>query len=241
MKTAFPLLLLSLTLTLNPLYITLILLPSFPLLPPYRTLSRCYITHYSLIFIQLKSAPIFEAMNRAIQNNPSLIQKVNAVFQFNLETKEGTTVSYIVDVKNGKGGVFRDNPSNVKPDVTITISDDDYFDISTGKLNSQQVYTSLSPLSSLLSPLFPNPHMHTKQRMVLLKQSIFLGLHARKDESVRQHTLGSKTARNSTSEQIIKNYQKKPKNIRHNHSFLKNSSVEFSQFQRTNLFVQRRD
>jgi acyl dehydratase/putative sterol carrier protein len=90
--------------------------------------------------VSVKSAPVFDAMHRAIQNNPSLIQKVNAVFQFNLKTADGTLVTYTVDVKNGKGGVSRGVPSTVKPDVTITISDDDYFDIATGKLSSQQAF-----------------------------------------------------------------------------------------------------
>jgi hypothetical protein len=42
-------------------------------------------------------------------------------------------------VKNGKGGVWRDNTATAKPDVTISMSDEDYFDVATGKLNSQQV------------------------------------------------------------------------------------------------------
>jgi len=63
---------------------------------------------------------------------------VNAVFQFNIKGAQSTAV-FIVDLKNGKGSLTR-GEGNIKPDCTITIGDDDYFAMSTGKLNPQQAF-----------------------------------------------------------------------------------------------------
>jgi len=85
----------------------------------------------------LKSAVVFAAMGQAIANHPDLLQKVKAVFQFNITGAHPAT--YTLDVKNGKGGVY-EGPPKVKPDCIMTITDDDYFDMATGKIDGQAAF-----------------------------------------------------------------------------------------------------
>jgi len=88
---------------------------------------------------ELKSAIVFAAMEQALEKHPDLVQKLKAVFQFNLTGPNPAT--YVVDVKNGKGAVIKGPPpAGVKPDVVMTVSDDDYFEVATGKLDSQVAF-----------------------------------------------------------------------------------------------------
>jgi len=82
----------------------------------------------------LKSAVIFDAIEAALNKQPELGKQVNAVFQFNI-THNDTTTTYTIDLKNGK--LVRGVAAGIKPDTTITISDSDYVDLATGKLNPQ--------------------------------------------------------------------------------------------------------
>jgi acyl dehydratase/putative sterol carrier protein len=88
----------------------------------------------------LKSQPVFDAMTQAVSKNADLVDKVKGVFQFNLKTKDGQTVVYTADLKNKPGQVKQGTIDGVKPDCTLTVADEDYFDISTGKINAQQAF-----------------------------------------------------------------------------------------------------
>jgi len=91
---------------------------------------------------KLKSAPIFEAMDKAVKSNPALLKKVNAVYEFNLKAN-GSTSTFTVDVKNqATVGVHKGNLGNVKPDCTITMTDEDYFSMATGTLNPMTAFAS---------------------------------------------------------------------------------------------------
>jgi 3-hydroxyacyl-CoA dehydrogenase/3a,7a,12a-trihydroxy-5b-cholest-24-enoyl-CoA hydratase len=88
----------------------------------------------------LKSQPVFDTMTQAVSKNADLVDKVKGVFQFNLKTKDGQTVVYTADLKNKPGQVKQGTIEGVKPDCTLTVADEDYFDISTGKINAQQAF-----------------------------------------------------------------------------------------------------
>jgi len=90
---------------------------------------------------KLQSAVVFDTMTGVIKNNPALLKKVNAVYQFNLKATDGSTVSYTVDVKNqATAGVRKGTAEN--PDCTISMADADYFAMATGSLNPMSAFSS---------------------------------------------------------------------------------------------------
>eukprot|EP01012_Entosiphon_sulcatum_P020064 TRINITY_DN2503_c0_g1_i1.p5 TRINITY_DN2503_c0_g1~~TRINITY_DN2503_c0_g1_i1.p5 ORF type:complete len:116 (-),score=29.80 TRINITY_DN2503_c0_g1_i1:86-433(-) len=84
-----------------------------------------------------QSDVVFSEMAQRI--NATVVKDVEAIFQFNL-TKDGKTKSWVVDAKNGNGSV-KEGTSN-DAGCTITISDADYIDLVTGKLNGMQAFMS---------------------------------------------------------------------------------------------------
>jgi len=92
--------------------------------------------------VKLKSSPVFEVMDKVVKGNPALLKKVNAVYQFNLK-HAGGVATYTVDVKNqATVGVHSGKLQGVKPDCTITMSDDDYLAMSTGTLNPMTAFST---------------------------------------------------------------------------------------------------
>jgi 3-hydroxyacyl-CoA dehydrogenase/3a,7a,12a-trihydroxy-5b-cholest-24-enoyl-CoA hydratase len=83
----------------------------------------------------LKSSIIFTAMSQTIETHPEVAKKVNAIYQFNLTGPTPTT--YTVDLKNCK--IYQGEPTT-KPDCVLTISDEDYFDMATGKIDPQTAF-----------------------------------------------------------------------------------------------------
>eukprot|EP01123_Difflugia_compressa_P002787 TRINITY_DN1360_c0_g1_i1.p1 TRINITY_DN1360_c0_g1~~TRINITY_DN1360_c0_g1_i1.p1 ORF type:complete len:119 (-),score=23.33 TRINITY_DN1360_c0_g1_i1:128-484(-) len=87
----------------------------------------------------LKSQAIFDLMDTTLKSNPSLLKKVNAVYVFNLES-DGQTHTYTADAKNeASAGIKKGTPQG-KADCTITMSDTDFFDLSTGKLDGMAAF-----------------------------------------------------------------------------------------------------
>ena len=84
-----------------------------------------------------KATAVFAALAARIQSDPDLVKKINGVYQFNI-TAGGETRNWTVDLKNGAGSV-KDSAAD-KPDCTITIGDDDFVNLLTGKANGQQLF-----------------------------------------------------------------------------------------------------
>jgi len=84
--------------------------------------------------IALKSTVIFNELAKRI--TPDLIQKVNAIYHFQI-TADGATHSWAVDLKNG--AVNMGAPTS-KADCTITMADTDFVDLMTGKLDGQTAF-----------------------------------------------------------------------------------------------------
>merc|ERR1712037_860650 len=66
---------------------------------------------------------------------PEMVKKVNAIIAFKIEG-----VTYTVDLKNGEGGV--EEGDGKKPDLSITLSDDNFIQLIQGKLNPQMAFMS---------------------------------------------------------------------------------------------------
>ncbi|XP_077572261.1 peroxisomal multifunctional enzyme type 2 [Stigmatopora nigra] len=90
----------------------------------------------------LESELVFAEISRRIQDSGSdLVKKVNAIFGWEI-TKDGKTAGeWTIDLKNGSGALHRGAYSG-KPDVTYSVSDDDFVDIVRGKLNPQKAFFS---------------------------------------------------------------------------------------------------
>ncbi|KAM9992374.1 hypothetical protein ACTFIY_009806 [Dictyostelium cf. discoideum] len=70
---------------------------------------------------------------------PELVKKINGIYLINI--KKGTnTQAWALDLKNGSGSIVV-GAGSTKPNVTITVSDEDFVDIMTGKLNAQSAFT----------------------------------------------------------------------------------------------------
>jgi len=77
---------------------------------------------------------IFDEMAKRIAAKPELVQKIGAVYQFDV-AGAGT---WSVDLKNAPGGVK--NSAAPSPNCTIAMATDDFIGLMTGKLNGQQAF-----------------------------------------------------------------------------------------------------
>ncbi|XP_060062745.1 peroxisomal multifunctional enzyme type 2-like [Ylistrum balloti] len=88
----------------------------------------------------LKSDMIFEEIGRRAKDEPGMVKKINSVFQFNI-TKDGKTATvWTTDMKTPGGAVYKGSPKQGKADCTLTISDDNFGDMVSGKLNGQDAF-----------------------------------------------------------------------------------------------------
>jgi len=86
-----------------------------------------------------KASTMFEALEKAIKaNGAQMVKAVGATYQFNLKNTSNQTQQWCLDLKSGNGAVTL-GPS-VKPDCTMTMDDEDFVAVMTGKLNAQQAF-----------------------------------------------------------------------------------------------------
>ncbi|KAL8606478.1 hypothetical protein ACOMHN_015567 [Nucella lapillus] len=90
---------------------------------------------------QLQSTPVFQEMAGEVKKRPDLPPKVNAVFLWNI-TKDGNTAStWTVDMKGKKvGEVYEGTPRSGNADCTLTMSDEVFMGLHSGKLAAQQAF-----------------------------------------------------------------------------------------------------
>jgi len=82
----------------------------------------------------MSTKDIFGQIAANIKADPSLVEKIKGVYQFNVGDEKWT-----VDLKTAPGSV-KEGPAD-KPDVTLTLpARDDFFAMATGKLNGQQAF-----------------------------------------------------------------------------------------------------
>ncbi|KAK9499369.1 hypothetical protein O3M35_002417 [Rhynocoris fuscipes] len=73
--------------------------------------------------------PIFDAIVKRL--SPELVKSTNSIFQFNLTGPQESV--WFIDLKNGSGSAGKGKPSD-KPDATLTMDSQHFFDMFTGKL-----------------------------------------------------------------------------------------------------------
>jgi len=84
---------------------------------------------------EFKATKTFEQLKSAL--DPSLVQKVKGIYQFDIKGAGGKTQSWLVDLKNGSGSIKTGTGTN---DCLLSLSDDDFVDLFSGKLKAQSAY-----------------------------------------------------------------------------------------------------
>lgn len=86
----------------------------------------------------LQSDAIFEFIISKVNEDPAKAKAVNGIFLY-IITKDGKQAKqWTMDLKAGK--VYEGAPTGVKPNTTLTISDEDFVQLATGKLNPQSAF-----------------------------------------------------------------------------------------------------
>lgn len=90
----------------------------------------------------LKSDEIFFLIRNYLggEEGKALVQKVGAIFQFDILEKKGGSVvkSWTIDIKNGNGSVKEGAAE--QHDALFTMTDDDFHQVCNGKLNPQMAF-----------------------------------------------------------------------------------------------------
>merc|ERR1712150_462270 len=68
-----------------------------------------------------------------------VVEKVGAIYQFDVSAG-GSTRSWYVDLKSGAGKVEECTGKETDAECTIQMSDDDFVDLMTGKLDGQSAF-----------------------------------------------------------------------------------------------------
>ncbi|NKB88872.1 MAG: SCP-2 sterol transfer family protein [Acidobacteria bacterium] len=79
---------------------------------------------------------VFAQIQGKVEANPSLVEEVGAIFQFDVAGDDGGTWS--VDLKNAPGGVAQ--APNEDADCVISVSQDDFVGIMTGAVDPQMAF-----------------------------------------------------------------------------------------------------
>ncbi|ORY06827.1 sterol-binding protein, partial [Basidiobolus meristosporus CBS 931.73] len=90
-----------------------------------------------------KSSVVFEQLKNSIESQDeakkqATIKKTNGIYQFDIKNAEGKEQTWHMDLKK-QGTVNTGKPSG-KPDVHLTLSDDVFADLASGKLDATKAY-----------------------------------------------------------------------------------------------------
>jgi putative sterol carrier protein len=90
---------------------------------------------------------IFKLLEQGVTSLPekdrkALLNKTKAVFEFNLKNDAGETQTWFADLKNGNGAVGAGPAPSGKADMTVAISDKDFVELASGRLNAQKAFMS---------------------------------------------------------------------------------------------------
>ncbi|CAO3636471.1 unnamed protein product [Cunninghamella echinulata] len=96
----------------------------------------------AIIVPGFKSSELIAELDKVFSNytaeeKAKLIKQVNGIFQFAITNGEGKQEFFTVDCKK-EGNVTRGK--GAKPDAIISIKDQDFVDLASGKLNGQKAY-----------------------------------------------------------------------------------------------------
>lgn len=84
------------------------------------------------------SDQVFTAIKEAVDKDGEiLVNKIKGVFKYEITNKAGKKKTWVVNLKEGKGSVKEGDGT---ADCTITIKDEDFVQLVTGKLNAQMAF-----------------------------------------------------------------------------------------------------
>jgi F420-dependent oxidoreductase-like protein len=81
--------------------------------------------------MQMTPSALFAQVTQRVAADPTLVQRVNAVYQFNVLGEDGG--AWVVDLKNGAGDVRAGQHADA--DCIISMSREDFLALATGKIN----------------------------------------------------------------------------------------------------------
>ncbi|KAL3199158.1 hypothetical protein MRX96_014122 [Rhipicephalus microplus] len=90
--------------------------------------------------IELKSDLVFAGMEARVEDMPELASKVKAIYEYNILVKGKPAAVWTLDLKNGKGAVYKGSPKDGKANCVITIEDEDMFNMAVGQLDPQRAF-----------------------------------------------------------------------------------------------------
>jgi len=86
---------------------------------------------------KLKSESVLSVVEQNLVNDgPEVVKQLAATFCFNISSGD-VSKSFLVDLKNGQGAVKEVTGTDPGADTTFTMSDEDFINMATGKLNPQ--------------------------------------------------------------------------------------------------------
>lgn len=92
----------------------------------------------------LQSDTAFRIIEDRLKSKPDVQKAVNGIYLFNITVDGKNAACWTVDVRTHRPvTVQRGQPqAGVKPDCTLTVSDGDFIDMATGKLDGNKAFTS---------------------------------------------------------------------------------------------------
>jgi len=89
----------------------------------------------------VKSAALFKEMNDGLKDNMDKVKNMKAIVLYIITDGKKEIARYTLDLKNQPFGVYEGDVKNgEKPITTLTVADEDFVQLSTGKLNAQKAF-----------------------------------------------------------------------------------------------------
>lgn len=91
---------------------------------------------------ELQSDLVFAEISRRIQDvGREMVKKVNAIFQWDITQEGKIATQWTIDLKNDSGELYR-GAARHQADTTFMLSDEDFMQLVSGKLNPQKAFFS---------------------------------------------------------------------------------------------------
>uniref|UniRef100_A0A0M3IMB8 SCP2 domain-containing protein n=1 Tax=Ascaris lumbricoides TaxID=6252 RepID=A0A0M3IMB8_ASCLU len=91
----------------------------------------------------LKSNIIFEEIRRGLKEKPEIAKSIDAIVLYILTDGKNEVARITLDLKSSPPIIYEgDLRDGAKPNATLTVADEDFFNIAVGKLNAQKAFMS---------------------------------------------------------------------------------------------------
>jgi 3-hydroxyacyl-CoA dehydrogenase/3a,7a,12a-trihydroxy-5b-cholest-24-enoyl-CoA hydratase len=82
---------------------------------------------------------VFIAIRDHVERNPELVAKVGTTYLFKITSPDS---AWLLDLKNGKGGVTEMSAGDGAAECTLEIAESDFIDMTTGKADAMKLFTT---------------------------------------------------------------------------------------------------